>query len=70
MSRSEFTKFNVEENIRTMEKSLICRGLTISQEDGQIWKKMSHTYDAKVPKVTVISRATVEKDVLSRGLTS
>ena len=35
------------------EKSLICRGLTISQEGGPIWKKMSHTYDAKVPKVTV-----------------
>ena len=53
MSRSEFTKFNVEENIRTMEKSLICRGLTISQEGGPIWKKMSHTYAIKVPKVTV-----------------
>ena len=40
-----------------MEKSLICRGLTISQEGGPIWKKMSRTYDAKVPKVTVYIRS-------------
>ena len=31
-------------------KSLICRGLMISQEGGPIWKKVVHTYDAKVPK--------------------
>ena len=50
MSRSETTEFNVQENIRTMEKNLFCRGLTISQEGGPIWEKVVHTYDAKVPK--------------------
>ena len=52
------------------EKSLICRGLMISQEGGPIWKKVLHIYDAKVVKSQFISGETMEKDVLSSGLTS
>ena len=52
------------------EKSLFCRGLTISQEGGPIWKKILHTYDAKVPNSQSILGVNVEKDVSSRGLTS
>ena len=52
------------------EKSLICRGLTISQEGGPIWKKVPHIYDAQVAKSQFISGVTMEKVVLSRGWTS
>ena len=52
------------------EKSLICQGLTIRQEGGPIWKKVSHIYDAKVAKSQFTTEATIDKEVLSRGLTS
>ena len=51
------------------EKSLICRGLTIS-EGGPIWKKMSQRYDAQVAKSQSILGVNVEKSVSSRGLIS
>ena len=50
MSRSAIKKVNVEENIRTMKKNLFYRGLMINLEGGPIWKKILHTYEAKVPE--------------------
>ena len=50
MTTVKLQEFNVEENIRTMEKNLFYRGLMINLEGGSIWKKILHTYEAKVPE--------------------